>query len=191
MALSLFWLVWLINEIGDAALRGQMLYIFFEGGADAAAQASDGMIWLGLAYLIIPLVWVLNSVRNFITQPSSRLNTSDTFLLFKQPTSTVGFFLTLGLRPYSSMNIIHQAVVFYFSREKNCYVKQIISPAALEFSYILKMDPPPDFSDFLDEKINSRYHWYKNNCITVLKGSGLKIGWLDFIPSIFIMRLIK
>lgn len=185
---SLFWLVWLVNEIGDAILRINMVYIYHYYGAEAAIESSPWMILIGWAYFIVPVIWITYHSKNFGKRTSDKITKTGTFLVFLKPWNAFTLFLTFGINPFSSVSIIHRNKVFYFTKESHCFVKQNIVPEVFNNSYTMEINPPANFGRFLNSKVGSRYHWRKNSCVSVLKGSGIDIGPLDFIPAIFIMR---
>jgi len=189
--LSFFWLIWLVNEIGDAIQRVNMVYIYHYYGAEAAIESSPWMILIGWSYFIIPVLWLTVHAHNFVNRPSDKFTNRGTFLVFLKPWDALTLFLTLGINPYSSVSIVHRNKVFYFTKESHLFVKQNIRPALFENSYTMAIKPPTNFGHFLNRKVDTRYHWRKNSCVSVMKRSGIGIGPLDFIPAIFIMRFTK
>lgn len=189
--LKLIALIWFAKEVVDGLIRLVIHYTLHTGQFELTREIYDAAEWVEPIYLLTPFAWLAYHYKNFTNRRSDKITKHGTFLVFIKPWSTLTLFLTLGINPYSSVSIVHRNKVFYFTKESHRFVKQNIRPALFENSYTMAINPPANFGHFLNRKVDTRYHWRKNSCVSVMKGSGIPIGPLDFIPAIFIMRFTK
>jgi len=189
--LKLIALMWLAKEVIDALIRLVIHYTLHTGQFELTKEIYEMSEWIEPIYLFIPVLWLAVHAHNFVNRPSDKFTKHGTFLVFIRPWNALTLFLTLGINPFSSVSIIHRGKVFYFTKESHRFVKQNIQPALFENAYTMVIKPPKGFGWFLNRKVDTRYHWRKNSCVSVLKGSGMHIGPLDFFPAIFIMRFTK
>ena len=183
-------LVWLTLVIGDGLLRLIMLYTYYSGGEIESWAISNLLVAVSWLYLLIPLLWLGWVRKNFLARPTARYSPLNTYLLFVRPKNVQDIFISLTGAPTSHVSVVHKGQHYFFKRGLKGYRKQLVRFSVLKQGRLVKIDPPPDFGKMLDIKLGSEYKLIANNCCTVLRGTGIEVGRLDFFPAVFMMRYL-
>ena len=183
-------LVWLIVESGDGLMRVIMLYAYYTGGEQAAWAISNSLSLAGWLYFFIPLLWLWMIHKNFLSRPTASYSPLNTYLFFRKPKNVRDILISLTGAPTSHVAVVYRGQYYFFKRGLKGYRKQLVRFSVLKQGRLVKINPPPDFGKMLDIKLGSDYRLISNNCVTILKGTGIPVGKLDFFPAVFMMRYL-
>jgi len=188
IAFKLAALLWLMVELGDGLMRLIILYTYYVGGNAAAQGIYDILNFMGWLYFLIPLGYLMWRYKHFSGGISDTYNLHDTFLFFRNPRSLRDLIVSFFGGSTATVYPIYKGTCYYFRKGEPFAKSEFMNRGD---GRLIKITPPKGFNAFLDSKLGSKYHIINCNCVTVLRGSGLKIGVLDFIPSIFLLRYRK
>jgi len=185
IAFKLAALLWLMVELGDGLMRLVMLYTYYMGGNEAAQDIHGLLSFIGWLYFLVPLSYLMWRYKHFSAGVSDTYNLRDTFLFFRNPGNIRDLIVSFFGGSTATVYPIHKGTCYYFRKGQPFSKSKFIHRGD---GRLIKITPPKGFNAFLDSKLGTKYHIYSNNCVSVMRGSGLKIGVLDFIPSIFLLR---
>ena len=183
-------LLWLVVEVADGLMRVIMLYAYYTGGEQAAEAISNFLSLAGWLYFLIPLFWLGWIHKNFLSRPTALYSPLNTYLLFERPKNVQDILISLTGAPTSHVAIIHEGQHYFFKRGLKGYRKQLVRFSVLKQGRLVQIEPPPDFGKMLDIKLGQPYRLINCNCVTILRGTGIEVGRLDFFPAVFMMRYL-
>jgi len=180
-------LFWFIIESVDGIVRVILQFAIYYADEQGFAYWLNQnylmpMYWI---YVLVPLIWLMAIRKNFIEGKSDKYIKSGTYLFFKKPKSIRDLIVSFFGGSTATVYPVHKGTCYYFRKGQPFSKSKFIHRGD---GRLIKITPPKGFNAFLDSKLGSKYHIYSNNCVSVMRGSGLKIGVLDFIPSIFLLR---
>ena len=190
--LTIVAMVWFTVETLDGIARLVLMYsAYFSSDVEFAYYLNENyLIPLYWGYIVIPLLWLGMIHKNFLSRPTATYTPLNTYLLFARPKNVQDILISLTGAPTSHVAVIHKGQYYFFKRGLKGYRKQLVRFSILKQGRLVKIDPPPDFGKMLDCKLGSPYKLISNNCCTVLRGTGIEVGRLDFFPAVFMMRYL-
>jgi len=190
--LTLIAFIWLTVETLDGIIRvGLQFAIYYADESSFAYYLNqDYLMPLYALYIAIPLIWLAWVRKNFLARPTARYSPLNTYLFFRKPKNVRDILISLTGAPTSHVAVVHKGQHYFFKRGLKGYRKQLVRFSVLKQGRLVKIEPPPDFGKMLDIKLGSEYKLIANNCCTVLRGTGIEVGRLDFFPAVFMMRYL-
>jgi len=190
--LTIVAMIWFTIETLDGVARIILLYaMYFADDVEYSYYLNqDYLIPLYWGYVILPLLWLGMIHKNFLSRPTALYTPLNTYLLFARPKNVQDILISLTGAPTSHVAVVHKGQHYFFKRGLDGYQKRPIRHKVLKQGRLVGIDAPPDFGKMLDIKLGGKYKLISNNCCTVLKGTGIEVGRLDFLPSIFMMRYL-
>jgi len=190
--LTIVAMVWFTIEALDGVTRSILLYaMYFAENVEYSYYLNqDYLIPLYWGYIIIPALWLAWVRKNFLARPTASYSPLNTYLFFRKPANVRDVLISLTGAPTSHVAVVHRGQHYFFKRGLKGYRKQLVRFSVLKQGRLVKIDPPPDFGKMLDTRLGSDYKLISNNCCTVLRGTGIEVGKLDFFPAVFMMRYL-
>jgi len=185
-------LIWLSMEIIDGLARVYLQFAIYYADDPSYAYWFNRNYFLPLSvpYIALPLLWLGMIHKNFLSRPTALYSPLNTYLFFRKPKNVRDIFISLTGAPTSHVAVVHLGQHYFFKRGLDGYQKRPIKHKILKQGRLVQIKPPPDFGKMLGIKLGQPYRLISNNCVTILRGTGIEIGRLDFFPAVFMMRYL-
>jgi len=186
--ITLLALTWLVIETIDGIVRVFLQFaIYYADDQSFAYRINESWLlpayWL---YVLIPIIWLMLIRRNFTLKPSDPYG-DGAYLYFRRPKTITDYLVSFFGGSTSTVFPVVDGCYYHFCKG-HPFAKAKFKKGMLKEGRLVRINPPKGFKAFLESRVGVRYHIISRNCVTILRGSGLRIGKLDFVPSIFMMR---